>query len=168
MKKRNFLKAAAGAVGALGAPAAATGAGKTLSAGQMEISWHNANGRLHVRLSARTRGWIAVGFNSKRDLKGTRFVIASVAGPLRAEEHIAQVPAHKEVTALGLAPALQDVQGQYKAPLSHLSFSLPETFPDQPNLALAPGAEVYLMLAWSHEPDFDHHSAWRQHFDVTL
>jgi len=95
--------------------------------------------------------------------------MATVAsGVVRAEEHVALVPNHKPVTELGLDSTLQDVSGKYGNGFSHVSFTLADSFNDRDSLSLAPGNQVHLMLAWSHEPDFNHHSAWRSHVDIIL
>ena len=137
--------------------------------GEVAFSWKHEADRLFGELSAPTAGWIAVGFNERRTLKGTRFVIAAVSmSPIRAEEHIALVPDHRNVSALGLSPALNHVSGSYSQGLSRLEFSLPHQFRGRPALRLAPGASPHLMLAWSQDTDFTHHSAWRRHYDVQL
>lgn len=137
--------------------------------GDVVFSWKHKTGRLFGELTAPTEGWIAVGFNERRTLKNTRFVIAAVSmSPIRAEEHIALVPDHRNVAALGLPRTLDHVSGSYSQGLSRLEFSLPHQFPERPALRLVPGASLHLMLAWSQNTDFTHHSAWRRHHDVQL
>lgn len=140
-----------------------------LEAGGSVFNWHHEGSSLTGSYSAPTPGWVAVGFNERRELQNTHFIIAAVStNPVRIEEHVALVPEHREVSALGVAPALVRAGGTYRGGTSNLEFSLPHRFPGRPGLSLAPGGGVHLMLAWSHEPDFGHHSAWRQHFDITL
>mgnify|MGYP000882981820 CR=1 FL=1 len=167
MDRRVFIGAAAGAVAAGAADSA--GAPRVLSDGGVSFSWSHRGGRLHATLRAPTRGWIAAGFNNRRTLEGTRFVIAAVAAaPIVVEEHIALVPDHRRVDRLGGTPALADVAGGFVGGVSRCDFSLPEAVVGAFPLDLAPGRPAYLMLAWSMEPEFDHHSAWRKHYDVTL
>lgn len=133
------------------------------------LNWSHAARQLHVRFDAPTKGWIAVGFNENRRLRGTHFVIAAVdGGAVRIEEHLALVPDHKTVRELGIPPALANASMSLKDSRSHLAFSLPHVLPHRPELPLAPGSRVHVMLAWSHSPDFDHHSAWRRHVDIVL
>lgn len=163
MDKRLFMQALLGAVGLAGSAALAEP--RRVAAGGMDFRWIHRDERLHCTLSGKTEGWIAVGFNAARPLANTRFVIASAGGSLRIEEHIALVPDHRSVEALGIAPALAATSGQYAYGMSLVAFSLPQQLPD---LNLASGVRTHLMLAWSHHADFDHHSAWRKHFDITL
>lgn len=150
--------------------ASAQSAARSVALGGMDFLWSHADGRLHGRLNAPGTGWLAVGFNAERTLRGTRFVIAAVATPPpRAEVHIAQPPEHRSVEDLtGQPSGLGDVAGGYADGRSTLSFSLPHQSGDRFGHDLSPGRTIHLMLAWSHEPDFDHHSAWRGHTDVTL
>ncbi|MEM9342570.1 MAG: DOMON domain-containing protein [Pseudomonadota bacterium] len=132
------------------------------------VLWH-AEGRLHAQFSAPTMGWVAVGFNNVEQLKGTRFVIGAMRPDgFHAEEHIAVVPDHPTVQSLGLVPGLGDLSGRVAPNRTTMTFSLPHVFPDSENPRLGPDATTYLMLAWSHDKDFAHHSAWRRHTLVTL
>jgi hypothetical protein len=165
MNRRIFLQLAAGAL----VSRAAAETGKTVADDGVRFAWSHRGGRLHAILEAPTRGWIAAGFNAAATLEGTRFVIAAVAlARIVAEEHIALVPDHKRVELLGGAPALRDVEGAFATGVSRLRFSLPEAVPGPHPLDLGPGRRTHLMLAWSMAPEFDHHSAWRRHYDVTL
>jgi len=131
-------------------------------------SWH-ANGRLISTFTAPTLGWIAVGFNNQQRLKGTRFVIGAMIGnSFYAEEHIAVVPDHPKVQELGLEAAVDGVVGSVSNNETTMQFSLPNIPIDSDNPTLLSGTSSYLMLAWSHHTDFDHHSAWRRHFPVEL
>ncbi len=133
----------------------------------LTLTHHGA--RLHGELTAPTRGWLAAGFNLAAQLRDTRFMIAATCVAYqRFEEHIAVVPQHHSVVSLGLTPNLADTSGDCDKRTSTARFSFPDQFPDGPPLCLAPGTRVQVMLAWSHEPDFDHHSAWRRHVEVEL
>jgi len=132
------------------------------------LFWHDDH-RLNAQFSAPTDGWLAVGFNNARELDGTRFVIGAMRhDTFHAEEHIAVTPGHSTVQSLGYGAAVADVAGEVSATRSTMAFSLPHTFPDTPNPSLGPGTHTHLMLAWSHDADFGHHSAWRRHMDIIL
>lgn len=174
MNKREFM---AGTLAGIGGSILHGGAfGKTkggesglISDAGVTFSWTHDSDRLRCMISAPTRGWIAAGFNETSGLRGTRFVMAAVSiRPMRVSERIALVPDHREITAHGGVPALRDADGSYEEGRSRLSFSLPHKFEDRPALSLRPGSHAHLMLAWSHETEFDHHSAWRRHFPITL
>jgi hypothetical protein len=131
-------------------------------------AWHRDE-RLFASFSAPTRGWLAVGFNNFQRFEGSRFVIGHAKGStIRIEEHIAIVPDHVPVQELGLQAAVQDASIHSEAGRSRLEFSWPHRFADTDNPSLDAGQLTFIMLAWSQEPDFDHHSAWRRHFWVRL
>ena len=171
MKRRAFVKASLALVGcgSLATAAASREGSSMIQDDGVTFLWRHEGNRLWATLTAPTPGWIAAGFNETSALHNTRFVIAAVSvSPIRVEEHIALVPDHRPVAALGMPPALGDARGAYENGTSRLGFSLPQAIPGRPTLDLAQGAAATLMLAWSHEPDFDHHSAWRRHYAVTL
>jgi hypothetical protein len=133
------------------------------------FAWSHRGDRLFGDLSAPTKGWLAVGFNDEPALKGTRFLIGVVEGSVvRAEMHIADPPHHQPVEMLGGLSDIRDLKGQCGSGHSRLAFSLPHRSTDRFAIDLMPGRSIHLMLAWSHEPDFAHHSAWRRHVDVIL
>jgi hypothetical protein len=167
MNRRGFMTG-------LGTSFAAAGAQASPSIENISVDgttfrgWH-ADGRLFATFTTPTIGWVAVGFNNQHRLKGTRFVIGAMNGnAFHVEEHIAVVPHHPRVQDMGLAAAVEDVAGSVSKNSTTIAFSLPEVLVDSDNPTLLPGASSYLMLAWSHEADFNHHSAWRQHFAVEL
>jgi hypothetical protein len=163
--RRTALTLLAAAAACPGTP----GRAGEIAGGGMRLVWRHAGGRLHAELSAPTRGWIAAGFGATPDLRGLRFVIAATATPpIRVEEHLALVPEHKPVQELGLAPAIADIAGGHDGARSWLRFSLPQRSADGSLPGLGPGARIWTMLAWSHEADFDHHSAFRGHVETTL
>lgn len=175
MNKRQFLSLATISIGTLvGTPAALASnthrrQRQSIIRDDVKFSWRHHHNTLIGSLSAPTSGWLAVGFNELPGLRNTRFIIAVTSiSPITAEEHLASVPDHKNVTELGLEPALQTAHGSYIDGRSHLEFQMSHKFADRPALSLAPGSRVQVMLAWSQATAFDHHSAWRKHFPLTL
>jgi len=155
--------------GTTAGPATAGTSPQTVRARGITFAWRHQRGRLHGRLSAKTTGWLAVGFNDERTLRGTRFVIGHVvSGRTHAEVHIARVPDHAEVGSLGGVSGLADVGGGRTGDETWLTFSLPLRSGGGFEIDLSPGRTVRLMLAWSLSPDFDHHSRLREHRDVVL
>jgi len=133
------------------------------------FDWSHRSGELIGNLCAPTQGWIAAGFNDIASMNGTRFVMAHVAGEqILVEEHVAIDSTHKPVEALGLKPALTSAEGRFRNGQSSLRFSMTEEISERPLLRLSKGRSAYVMLAWSLEAGFDHHSAWRKHYATTL
>lgn len=165
MNKREFLKFPLAALIAQTSPASSKG----INQDGISFKWWHERYALTVLFTAPTKGWLAVGFNEVPTLKNTRFVIAAVSTtPIRVEEHVALIPEHHSVKSLGLPAALKQFDGSFQGDTSTLMFTLPHKIPGRAELDLAPGSSVHLMLAWSMEIDFNHHSAWRRHFTLTL
>ncbi|MFK5980223.1 MAG: hypothetical protein QM488_15175 [Rhizobiaceae bacterium] len=171
MDKRKFLTLSATGLAFAGMKrTSASSRGKNIieDAG-VKFQWHHKDGRLFGTLSAPTAGWIAVGFNEVAGLNNMRFIMAAVSTmPIRAEDHLTQLRRHTDVKELGIATSLADVSGNWDGNDSTLSFSLSHIFEGRPSLTLSPYSKIHLMLAWSHETNFNHHSAWRRHYPITL
>jgi hypothetical protein len=163
MTKRDLLRGLT-ATGLLAAAPARAASGRIATDGVILV-WRHAESRLFAEFSAPAPGWVAVGFNATHGLAGTRFVIAA---PARIEERLALVPDHVRVESRGLGTGLGDASFARVRGTAVLRFSLPHRFPDSPELRLDAGHRAHVMLAWSHDDDFAHHSAWRRHFDAVL
>ncbi|NJM94214.1 MAG: hypothetical protein HC842_05730 [Cytophagales bacterium] len=66
---------------------------KTIESGPMTASWHYAEGRIYLEMSAPTTGWVAVGFNQSDQLSGAYLLMGRVRGQ-QAEvvEHFTSAP----------------------------------------------------------------------------
>lgn len=142
---------------------------RSIEINHVTFLWRYTDELVQCQLRVPTLGWVAAGFNNSKALDNTWFVIGHVSNPVaRVEEHIAMPPIHRTVQSLGLPPAIVESSGQYSAGYSQMNFAMPQRIPGRPQLDLQRGSSVYLMLAWSHESDFEHHSAWRKHIAITL
>jgi len=121
----------------------------------VDFHWHFDGDVLHGRAQAPGPGWIAVGFNDRAELAGTRLVMLAVHdGVPVGEEHRAEPPRHPR------HHVLDEVAGERDGGGVDIVFTIPL---DRPALlTLAPGDAVWLTLAWSRSPDFDHHSVRRE------
>lgn len=169
MFRRRFLGASCALAASFSLPVMASAVSNRIEESDVIFTWSHLDEILLCRFDAPTPGWLAVGFNSKEQLQGTRFIIATTSEEaLRLEEHIAEVPAHRNVRDLGLPEVANAQAGRFENGRSLLTFSMPVKVPGQPELDLGDSAWAYLMLAWSHDTDFNHHSAWRKHYSIIL
>ncbi|MBL4786281.1 MAG: hypothetical protein JKY49_12720 [Cohaesibacteraceae bacterium] len=137
--------------------------------GRVSFGWSHDTHRVRLSMSAPTAGWLAIGFNEHPGLGNMRFVmaVASEKRP-RAEEHLTRNGSHFDVRKLNLETHLKDLEGAYNGEFSQIRFSLPHSMRHRPTLQLAGGSQTNLILAWSQDTDFNHHSAWRKHYPITL
>lgn len=173
MTKRDFLKLVLGSVSAfsMGPVQAETKepARNAMAVDGIAFSWRHEQHCLFCHFTAPTTGWLAVGFNDRRDLAGTRFLMAVPSDPTaRPEEHLATPPTHHPVAEHGLQPVIRDIKITNQQGLATLALSFPHIIRQPRLLHLDPGARAFLMLAWSRAADYGHHSAWRRHFSITL
>jgi hypothetical protein len=141
---------------------------RVASAAGVEFRWALEDGRLlHGCMRARTRGWVTVGFNTQPTLDGARLMMGRVvAGEPRIEVHRAQPPRHLRIA--GADRAVKPVDAAQETDMLRVCFVMPLGPLDSGDVTLVAGSMTHLVLAWSHEPDFDHHSADRASVDVLL
>lgn len=156
-------------VGLLPATGKTSGITGLIKDGGVEFRWEHATEGLQCVLVAPTAGWIAVGFNAEHRLLGTRFLMAVTSEPvLRWQERVARVPPGENIQSLGVPAAFRVNAGEFRAGRSEISLTVARRISSEPKVDLSAGTRPYLMLAWSNEADFDHHSAWRKHYAINL
>jgi hypothetical protein len=137
--------------------------------------WHIQTGprgtsdELHGCVEAATTGWVAVGFNTRAGLAGTRLVMTRVVGgQAQAEMQIADPPHHRHQRQADGTEWVRAVTGEQLQGRTRVCFVMPLRTDAANDRPLQPGQATHLVLAWSHEADFKHHSAQRESLTVTL
>lgn len=129
--------------------------------------------RLEVRLAAPTSGWVLVGFNDREGLDGARLFFARVRdGQVQAEAHRTDfrfpAPFHQRITRHGGMEDFRALRGQQEGGMTRVAFSVPLVPKGRAHIALASGASIHVILAWSVSDDFDHHSRMRTAARIVL
>jgi hypothetical protein len=165
--RREWLFGVAGLL--IAAPAAAqvsrpAGERKSWQAAGMTLSWAHRDEAVHFEMRAPTRGWLALGFNDKAEMAGTRFLIATFAeGVVRVEVHLAGADGRHASVASGEPSAwLRGVEAWTDERETQLAFVVPHQAGEFAPLSLTPGSRLFAMLAWSVSTDLDHHSRQRE------
>ena len=91
-----------------------------------------------------------------------------VADRAHAEVHIAQPPRHLHRKTPDGRERVSEVIGRQVGGRTHVCFSMPLKAADAEDVSLVKGSPAHIILAWSHEADFEHHSAQRDAVNVTL
>lgn len=140
------------------------------NAAGVTFEWHLDETHLHGRMSAQTTGWVTIGFNTERDLAGTRLLMGRVRadGTAEVEEHIADPPNHRPKTELGGRNIVSNVRGEEQDGVTTIEFSIERSSGDEIDIVLDEGIEYYVTFAWSRDDDFYHHSAQRSAIDIRL
>lgn len=143
--------------------------GQKASAAGVTFEWRIDGDVLEGTMSARTRGWVTIGFNRERTLDGTRLVMGYVSGDRTVvEEHIADPPDHRSKVDLGGTSGVLSAKGREEGGITTIEFRLRLDTGDAFDVALVPGETYYTTFAWSQEDDLFHHSAERTAIDLKL
>ncbi len=136
----------------------------------MTVNWVIKDQHIEFQLSAPTTGWLAIGFNETDALPGTYLVMA------RVRQRVAQVVEHKTltpgdyqpITALGGQASVVVLSGKEQGNITSVQFRIPQQVADGFHKQLLPGSKWRLLVAYSREDDFKHHSMMRTNIAITL
>lgn len=136
----------------------------------MRVVWEIAGKSIDFELSAPTRGWLAIGFNASEDLEGTYLVMSCVeAGKVKVVEHKTLAPGdYRPITDLGGKASVEILGGNEQGNASQVHFRIPQQVSDGFHKSLLPGSKWRLLVAYSREDDFKHHSMMRTNIAITL
>ena len=141
-----------------------------IEVGGMSVSWdHRANG-IEFHVVAPTLGWVAIGFNDVDNIVGADLIMARVQGGQSEARHLYVVAAGdpRPVESLGRPSIIQESDGRHRRGATEIRLRLDHAFGSGRSLNLTRGATLYVIVAYSESPDFDHHSRMRQHVLVEL
>lgn len=135
----------------------------------MRVVWNHTDEGVEFLVHAPTRGWVAIGFNGHDGIVGADLFMAS-------EQSGVPVAEHHRVVAPGEHPRVERVGGRSALIRGEVGFderghTVARLVVDPAKLAgaaLRTGVETWLVVAFSVEPEFDHHSRMRRHVPVTL
>ncbi len=60
-----------------------------LDTDKMDVFWRIDGDKIHVKLAAKTSGWVAIGFDPEKAMQGANIIIGAVKkGKVRIEDHL--------------------------------------------------------------------------------
>ncbi len=141
-----------------------------ISQNGMTVAWKIEGGLLRLTMTAPTAGWVAIGFNTDDELAGTDLVMGCVVGgqATLSDRYIIAPGQHRSIADLGGTPAAQLVAGSETSAATAIEFSLPMKAADRWHHDLAAGKKYHLLMAFSREDDFAHHSMMRTSVEISL
>lgn len=136
----------------------------------MEVRWHFQEKRIFFEMNAPTTGWVTIGFNTSKKIKGTYLVMGNVVkgSPNVVEHYTIAVGNYQPIEALGTESQVKNVQGNQNGKRTFLQFSLPVQPISKYQRNLNKGMSYTLLLAYSQEDDFQHHSIMRTSIHIML
>ncbi len=143
---------------------------RSISINGMAFQWKVEGDMLHCKAIAPCKGWIAVGFHTKDQLAGTHLIMgAAEEGFYKMDDrYIVRPGLHKNMLELGVQEALYNKSVTESDNQTTMQFSVPLITTDAYHQDLIPGKTYYVLLAYSLEDDFQHHSIMRTSVSINL
>lgn len=121
----------------------------------MVFAWKVDGDKLHVKLTGRTTGWIGIGFNPEKQMKGADYVVGFVRGgkvTLR-DDYGDSARNHESDEKLGGTSDVTLVKGEEKGQSTTLEFTLPLNSGDKYDSVIEPEGETIVLLAYGGRRD---------------
>ena len=125
----------------------------SLKDGKIEIHWRNDAGSLWVAVRGKTTGWVAVGFDPDKHMKGANFLLAYVQddSTIFRDDYGSARFKHQPDTALGGKDSILECRGEEEEGMTTVEFKIPLDSGDQYDKLLKPKQEYTILLGIVHE-----------------
>ena len=143
---------------------------KSVEVNGMSFEWRLTPGNLIGRLSAPADGWVAVGFNTSAGLANTNLIMAAIRGEdtTISDRFIVEAGDHRSIDAMGGASAVRLIDASQRPGYTEVTFSIKRDPGHKWHQQLNEAAVYHLLLAYSNDDDFQHHSIMRSHLTIQL
>lgn len=143
---------------------------KKIEKNGMKICWQFNGDKVDFEVFAPTKGWLAIGFNEKSNLVGNNLIMGSVEnGKVRvSDRYIVGFGNHQTVESLGGVNHLSDIEGEENKEETTIRFSVLKDALDEFHYDLLKDKEFHLLIAYSQEDDFLHHSIMRTSVEIVF
>ena len=134
----------------------------------MQIQWKWEEETLCFQVFAPKDGWVAIGLNSKSGLTGTNLIMGSVKNKKVniSDRYILKPGDHQTMESLGSEDLLLEKKGFENKKGTTISFKIPTQPNDKFHTKIEKGKEYFMLLAYSRDDDFGHHSMMRTEVKV--
>ena len=122
---------------------------------RMAFSWKVAGADLHVRLTAPTTGWVAIGFNPSAGMKGAKFVLGYVQDgkTIISDEFGTGEIKHEPVEKLGGTSDVTPIGGKAEDGVTTIEFAIPLVSRDTKGGRIDPAGDITVLLAYGLDGD---------------
>ena len=136
-----------------------------IQVGSMIFDYEIQNDSVQIELKAPTRGWVGIGFNDKNAIIGSDLLLFSVRNgkTISADQYVRGPQDHPDDNVLGGRCDIQVLSGQEVNGWTTVQFKIPLNSGDQFDFEHDFEKETWLIMAYSREDDFTHHSMMRKH-----
>lgn len=143
---------------------------KEVQKNNMTVRWKMGKEHIYFEMEAPTDGWVTIGFNETTSLAGTYLLMGRIRnGKAEVVEHYTKSPgSYKPITNYGIPSQTIGVLGTEKGNATSLKFSIPIKKASKYHKQLAPDTNWVLLMAYSLDDDFQHHSIMRTSVEIKL
>ena len=143
---------------------------KTISRNKMKVSWYYKADKIYFEMSAPTDGWVTIGFNTTSGTKGAYLLMGNVINskPNVTEHYTLNPGNYKAITELGEKNQVSNVWGVESSSGTSIKFSLPVKPVNKYQKDMSEGNKYTMIIAYSQEDDFQHHSIMRTSVNIKL
>lgn len=136
---------------------------KKIEKNGMWVKWKIEDQYLQVEMFAPTDGWVAIGFNEKTGLAGTNLIMGCIEDkqPKVIDYYTVKPGNYRPIVELGGDSAIEDFDGTEIDHKTTIRFKVKTMMNDNFHQHLKQGKEFHLLMAYSQEDDFNHHSIMR-------
>ena len=126
-----------------------------VQAKDMTFAWRVDGDTLHAKMSAKTKGWVGVGFNPSKKMKDANFILGYVKdGKAEVADHFGtKATGHDEDSKKGGSDDVILVAGAEDNGLTTIEFTMPMSSSDKMDGTLTADGDTILLLAYG--PDRD-------------
>ena len=122
----------------------------TIDKGKISFSWRVDSEKLHIKLRAKTKGWVGIGFNPKDMMKGANILIGRVKkGKASVRDDFGTgTKKHSSDRRKGGWANVSGVSGSEKGGYTEIRFSIPLDSGDEKDTVIHPEGETVVILAF--------------------
>ena len=117
---------------------------------KMEFAWKLAGDAIHIRLSAKTDGWVGIGLNPTTRMKDANFIIGYVKkGKVTVTDHYGSTARqHQKDTKAGGKRHVDNISGKEENGLTEISFTIPLNSGDTKDRPIWTNKDNAILLAY--------------------
>ncbi len=127
----------------------------TISVKDITFQWSMKGDQLAIELSAKTKGWVAIGFNPSEAMKDANFILGYVKkGEVIVTDHFGITKhQHKSDEKLGGKEHVTDISGSETDGVTTIGFTIPLNSKDENDTVIEPESDTTVLLAYSASRD---------------
>lgn len=117
---------------------------------QMSFSWTLEGESLHIRLTAKTTGWVGIGFNPSKGMKDANFILGYVKDgtvSLR-DDYGSSERQHSKDSKDGGQDNYADASGKEENGTTEIAFTIPLNSGDSKDSIITPAGDTVVLLAY--------------------